>query len=183
MNKDFNLMQVPRDSYSTRDLFPITGVEDVAGFVMFECGLEDISLRAARRDGYNSKMADDHLQNVAKMLQDIEKEAKDDPAVPHCSCIPTFGGTGDGKNRRDSYAASAHSEKSSIGGNSADDEASYRSRTSLPTDGTEDEATMEPTAEKLKGDASSCVLEFKTVWFNFAAPPPSPRRRKLEYTR
>jgi len=39
------------------------------------------------------------------------------------------------------------------------------------------------TETRLTGDAASGVLEFKTVWFNFAAPPPSPRKRKLEYTR
>ena len=36
----------------------------------------------------------------------------------------------------------------------------------------------------LKGDASSCVLEFKSVWFNFAAPPySSAKKRKIEFTR
>lgn len=33
------------------------------------------------------------------------------------------------------------------------------------------------------GRASSCVIDFKTVWFNFAAPPSVPITRKIDYTR
>lgn len=34
-----------------------------------------------------------------------------------------------------------------------------------------------------KGNISSCVIELKTVWFNFAAPPRAPITRKLDFTR
>lgn len=33
------------------------------------------------------------------------------------------------------------------------------------------------------GNISSCVIDLKTVWFNFAAPPRAPITRKLDYTR
>ncbi|XP_052898709.1 bridge-like lipid transfer protein family member 1 [Anopheles moucheti] len=33
------------------------------------------------------------------------------------------------------------------------------------------------------GKTSSCVIDFKTVWFNFAAPPRTPITRKIDYTR
>lgn len=33
------------------------------------------------------------------------------------------------------------------------------------------------------GRASSCVIDLKTVWFNFAAPPSVPITRKIIYTR
>lgn len=33
------------------------------------------------------------------------------------------------------------------------------------------------------GKTSSCVIEFKTVWFNFAAPPRVPITRKIDYSR
>ncbi|GIY39865.1 transmembrane protein KIAA1109 homolog [Caerostris extrusa] len=35
----------------------------------------------------------------------------------------------------------------------------------------------------LKGDASSFIIELKTVWFNFAAPPRTPNTRKIDFTR
>lgn len=33
------------------------------------------------------------------------------------------------------------------------------------------------------GKTSSCVIDFKTVWFNFAAPPRAPITRKIDYSR
>ncbi|XP_038111246.1 transmembrane protein KIAA1109 isoform X3 [Culex quinquefasciatus] len=38
-------------------------------------------------------------------------------------------------------------------------------------------------AKNNNGKTSSCVIDFKTVWFNFAAPPRSPITRKIDYTR
>lgn len=39
------------------------------------------------------------------------------------------------------------------------------------------------TVQEAKGNTSSCVIEFKTVWFNFAAPPRAPITRKIDFTR
>ncbi|KAF5303327.1 hypothetical protein FQA39_LY10066 [Lamprigera yunnana] len=36
---------------------------------------------------------------------------------------------------------------------------------------------------KDSGNVSSCIIEFKVVWFNFAAPPRTPITRKIDYTR
>lgn len=33
------------------------------------------------------------------------------------------------------------------------------------------------------GNTVSCIIELKTVWFNFAAPPRTPITRKIDYTR
>lgn len=49
-------------------------------------------------------------------------------------------------------------------------------RTSKPEDKTED-------ASKDSENISSCVIELKVVWFNFAAPPRAPITRKIDYTR
>lgn len=38
-------------------------------------------------------------------------------------------------------------------------------------------------AKAASGNTVSCVIELKTVWFNFAAPPPTPITRKIDYTR
>lgn len=40
-----------------------------------------------------------------------------------------------------------------------------------------------PLSNNNNGRASSCVIDFKTVWFNFAAPPSVPITRKIIYTR
>lgn len=38
-------------------------------------------------------------------------------------------------------------------------------------------------AKETNGNTSSCIIELKTVWFNFAAPPRTPITRKIDYTR
>lgn len=43
--------------------------------------------------------------------------------------------------------------------------------------------TVAATASNNNGRASSCVIDLKTVWFNFAAPPSVPITRKIDYTR
>ncbi len=40
------------------------------------------------------------------------------------------------------------------------------------------------TKEKRPGPPSvSCVIQFNTMWYNFAAPPQTPITRKIDYTR
>jgi hypothetical protein len=39
------------------------------------------------------------------------------------------------------------------------------------------------TSKVANGNTVSCVIELKTVWFNFAAPPRTPITRKIDYTR
>lgn len=166
-----------------------SGVEDAAGFIMFECGLENIQVRVARRKGYEPKpvnSADAAAVDDAKI-----DTGYSEPVVPTTERIETETASPLVEARtagRLSVDADADSISPSSDGNSADDEAS--SHHSFPTQHVEPPAsTSEPLTplsqceERLTGDAASGVLEFKTVWFNFAAPPPSPRKRKLEYTR
>lgn len=47
----------------------------------------------------------------------------------------------------------------------------------------ETKTTVAVTASNNNGRASSCVIDLKTVWFNFAAPPSVPITRKIDYTR
>ena len=37
--------------------------------------------------------------------------------------------------------------------------------------------------KKDSGNAISCVIDLKTIWFNFAAPPRTPITKKIDYTR
>lgn len=38
-------------------------------------------------------------------------------------------------------------------------------------------------AKTTNGNTVSCVIELRTVWFNFAAPPRTPITRKIDFTR
>jgi len=175
--------------YHSGNVMGVGGVEDTAGFIMFECGLETIQVRVARRKGYEPKpVASGDGPAGGDVKIDISYS---EPAVPTTVKIETettspviearTGG-------RLSMDADAESLRSSSDGNSADDEASsHHSYTAHhvepPVNASEPMTPLSQTEDRLTGDAASGVLEFKTVWFNFAAPPPSPRKRKLEYTR
>lgn len=55
------------------------------------------------------------------------------------------------------------------------------------TSGAKSQPPLAPTASGKgtdnNGRTSSCLIDFKTVWFNFAAPPSVPITRKIDYTR
>lgn len=44
-------------------------------------------------------------------------------------------------------------------------------------------ATGNQATENGRGNTSSCIIELRTVWFNFAAPPRAPITRKIDFTR
>lgn len=44
-------------------------------------------------------------------------------------------------------------------------------------------ATGNQATKNGRGNTSSCVIELRTVWFNFAAPPRAPITRKIDFTR
>jgi hypothetical protein len=57
-----------------------------------------------------------------------------------------------------------------------------KTKETAPTESTDSSAPkINPTKDI--ANTSSCVIEFKTVWFNFAAPPRAPITRKIDYTR
>ena len=160
--------------------------EDIAGFIMFECGLEDINLKAATRSGYHgspSSLDEENLQQIDRILQDIKQRTQFDECSQTDSRSKRFS-----KVSTDSAGAATNfSMKSGDTRNtchSADDEASEVG--SIRGSRISDDGQMvdeEVVSQQLQGNASSSVLEFKKVWFNFAAPPPSPKKKKLEFTR
>lgn len=43
--------------------------------------------------------------------------------------------------------------------------------------------TSNQAPEDSHDNTSSCVIELRTLWFNFAAPPHAPITRKIDFTR
>ena len=141
----------------------VNTAEDIAGFIMFECGLENIDLRAARRMGYQSSTsnADDDITPTADTSFYLPSQVSNSQSVG-----------------QDNVGADTRSNP-----NSDNDANSWRSDISVGASDDTNTDEDELNVDSLSGDASNCVLEFKSVWFNFAAPPPSPKKKKLNYTR
>ena len=159
--------------------------EDVAGFIMFECGLEDINLKAATRSGYqgSSPGDEDNLQQIDRILQDIKLRTQFDETASTSSKKRYSKVSSDSAGAAYSTKSETKSETSRNTCHSADDEASDQSQKGSTDDVSDMVEEEEVINQQLQGNASSCVLEFKKVWFNFAAPPPSPKKKKLEFTR
>ncbi|KAF4529365.1 hypothetical protein B566_EDAN016814, partial [Ephemera danica] len=113
---------------------PELDIDDKLGFIMFECGLEGVSLKIVKKShfekGENIERAEEALcTESVKSREEFEEKA-------------------------------------------------------APTESTDSSVPKEPTnPTKDIANTSSCVIEFKTVWFNFAAPPRAPITRKIDYTR
>ncbi|KAF8784884.1 Transmembrane protein KIAA1109 like protein [Argiope bruennichi] len=142
--------------------------EEKLGFIMFECGLEDIGVKFVKRWGYNS-------------LPAIEgEEKKHVPKIPKENKLST----------RKMYTTneqpspSRHSFKSGNCDDHWDTKMSFPSCVSeCGSYSSSDGSKSNIHHQNLKGDASSFIIELKTVWFNFAAPPRTPNTRKIDFTR
>ncbi|XP_036364401.1 transmembrane protein KIAA1109 homolog isoform X4 [Octopus sinensis] len=130
------------------------------GFIMFECGMEGINLTAVRRLGFKENVDTEFqhkMEEIEKTLEEMQEQTKtelDKGEVPKK--------WQDKKNSMSSW-------DSTMSITSSDSQFPSLERLTK----------MSP----LEGDASSGVLKLETIWFNFAAPPPLPMRRKMDFTR
>jgi hypothetical protein len=151
------------DSFNTDDTYGKSDVvEDLAGFVMFECGMEGTDLKIARRLGY-----------------DTPTTSEAQPGNVAGGAAGRYQRSTSRDSRHDDFAEATSAEfrmESETAGESP-------TRMSSPLADETDAGNGGIGGNELKGNMSSFTLEFQTVWFNFAAPPPSPSKKKLEYTR
>lgn len=171
------------------------------GFIMFECGLEGISIKIVKRSQFEkSDNAEDTLKTVAEKVKvpdstthtamnfvQLLNEAGSMKAAEAIATTvrqiamkkPTTPKPGSSKDKR-------LSEKDLEKGKPEKEPQIL-----------EDEITHEPPPPKLNstpinipkeqtndnGKVSSCVIDLKTTWFNFAAPPRAPITKKIDYSR
>ncbi|XP_076277866.1 transmembrane protein KIAA1109 homolog tweek isoform X6 [Lasioglossum baleicum] len=138
--------------------FTLGSGEDRLGFIMFECGLEGIKLKVVKRSQFEKgeNGGDSKKVDAEVLYTDSVKsqEELDNTAVSAATATAT----------------ATEPETAS---------------TNLPN-GVQinPSATCASLASKAgNGNTVSCIIELKTVWFNFAAPPRTPITRKIDYTR
>ncbi|XP_076446239.1 bridge-like lipid transfer protein family member 1 isoform X6 [Babylonia areolata] len=145
------------------------------GFIMMECGLEDVSITAVRRLGYKDSeeaQMEEKLDGLEKVLTDLQSSAKEEmEEQAESTSSPTD----------EPVPLSSPSARQSTASLSS----SWDSTGSLRPSDTLDvkTAAVRPVPQPLKGDASTGILKLKTVWFHFAAPPPISIKKKVDFTR
>ena len=162
------------------------------GYIMFECGLEDISITAVRRLGYkdnsptvliheNEELEKSVNQTQSKVKTEVDGQGSRTDSRSHSS-------QGQPGKSSDTEQCTVQMENDPLGVNiplkkgeiysSTNSVHSWDSRISIPSDS----GSLVET-DTFEGDASSGMLNLKTVWFNFAAPPPLPIKRKADFTK
>lgn len=164
---DDSTLRSPRTRLSSRESpTPDHGT----GFIMFESGLEDISLTTVRRLGYKDAsdgVFQEKMEEIERALEDMQQTTN-----YHVDKELHKGTSGATVSSTSVPAADV------VDGASMQ---SWDSMISIPSNATSLVSTM-PT-QPIKGNASSGILHLKKVWFNFAAPPPLPIKRKMDFSR
>lgn len=168
---------------------PISSDEKL-GFIMCECGLEGISLKGVKNSEAQPRDKPDDEDNREEetvsvtLCNEVGPGAQVGPTLSSgiSSGIPPS-------------AASTH-DGSSMGRDIGDIGSDKETNTLIEDHDQDlgDEAEAASTgvgvgkvrsSQGSSGDAASasCVIRFKVMWYNFAAPPQTPITRKIDYTR
>lgn len=131
---------------------------------MFECGLEGIILKIVKKSQFEN-LGEEHDSDpiaidVAKSFENLEPSDKSNQNTPRLSINKT-------QTKQDGSRTPKMSDKEKKS-EDKNEESDLKDISLISKD---------------NGDISSCFIEFKMVWFNFAAPPRSPITRKIDYTR
>ncbi|CRK93957.1 CLUMA_CG007483, isoform B [Clunio marinus] len=172
------------------------------GFIMFECGLEGISIKIVKRSQFEkSDNAEDTLKNVAE-----KTKAADSTSHTAMNFVQLLNEAGSMK-AAEAIATTVRqiamkkpttpkpNASSKLKQTEKDPEKGKMEKE--PPIILEDETNSEPQATKLNptpinmpkdqtndnGKISSCIIDLKTTWFNFAAPPRAPITKKIDYSR
>lgn len=145
--------------------------EEKMGFIMFECGLEDTGVKFVKRSGYDSR-------------KNIETEKETHPEMENKSGIKSANDFVPKKKiSKPSPDLPSPSKQSSSSFNCEHVWDTNLPGVSAKASSSADKNKADLDQRLLKGDASSFIIELKTVWFNFAAPPRTPNTRKIDFTR
>ncbi|XP_006618311.1 transmembrane protein KIAA1109 isoform X10 [Apis dorsata] len=134
--------------------FTLGSGEDRLGFIMFECGLEGIKLKIVKRSQFEKgENGNDNKKVDAEIFYTDSVKSQEELDTAAASTTATA--------EPETTSTNLHNGAQI---NTSATCASLVSKTG-------------------NGNTVSCIIELKTVWFNFAAPPRTPITRKIDYTR
>lgn len=158
-------------SFTLIFLFQVSQNDEISsdeklGFIMFECGLEGITLKVVKKSHF------EHVEgNSGNTFIDSTKSHN------------TTDSSGTKSNNATPKLSESKLQLKQDANNTP--KLNEKDRKTVQEDVKLDDMTIKETvvSSKDNGNVSSCIMEFKMVWFNFAAPPRAPITRKIDYTR
>ncbi|KAL4710254.1 hypothetical protein ACJJTC_003534 [Scirpophaga incertulas] len=167
--------------------------ENAIGYIMFECGLEGTSIKVSKHSQSqkpsedakptraDSESCKESVKSTEELKPDKEKTTKSRTSgieelfrKRESSSKPSTPNLGGGPAPVPASAPAAAPASVPAPAPAAAPAAAPEPPTPQPE---------EPVPPRDAGNASSCCIELKLVWFNFAAPPRTPITRKIDYTR
>ncbi|KAJ0182155.1 hypothetical protein K1T71_002877 [Dendrolimus kikuchii] len=154
--------------------------ENPIGYIMFECGLEGISIKVSQHSQSNKpneekkpiRPDNESCRESVKSAEEIKPD-KEKSAKGHRTS-----GIEDLFRKRDSNSKPSTPNL----GTSQPPPVPPEPPTPGPEEPSNDSnATIVPMKDN--SNTSSCGIDLKVVWFNFAAPPRTPITKKIDYTR
>nr|XP_029728397.1 transmembrane protein KIAA1109 homolog isoform X7 [Aedes albopictus] len=210
MTQDSQIVITAIPAHRSRAMFDCTKIPEEPtidgssgmGYIMFECGLEGVSVKIVKRSQFEkSENAEEALKptpepnqteinessitgnnplNLVTLLNEagVSAEALAKIGIKK----PSTPKTGTPKDKNSSiHDSRSQKDKPSETRSPRLDEPDL-GKDNLGSNGIAGERSL-VTAKNDNGKTSSCVIDFKTVWFNFAAPPRTPITRKIDYSR
>lgn len=200
----FDCTKFPEESNST-------DLNAGLGFIMCECGLEGVSVKIVKRSQFekSENSTDEGLKTVAEQAKVPETTAVNfahlfnentstvkaaeafvrqitmkKPSTPK----PSVSAKGNKASEKEPQKV-AEKETVVIIEDENDTEPPQTKLNPTPVNGPSTASTGPTTTTAPKensgdnGKISSCVIDLKTTWFNFAAPPRAPITKKIDYSR
>ncbi|XP_067623128.1 bridge-like lipid transfer protein family member 1 isoform X11 [Eurosta solidaginis] len=177
------------------------GIEGI-GYIMFECGLEGVGVKIVKRSHFEKS------ENTKEDLADIAEGATDATGIARGVNISDLVGSSNADVSATSKAEAAWRlitkkpptpktpkekfqtalENIIITERAAESGTNDNRKSNVKPQMADEDGTKEPFEKKTPNlketeKNSSCVIELKSVWFNFAAPPCVPITRKIDLTR
>lgn len=147
---------------------------------MFECGLEGTSIKV-------SKHAQSHKSNEEKKPTRPDSESCRESVKSAEELKPDKEKTTKSRSSgiEDLFRKRESNSKPSTPnlGTSQPPPVPPEPSTPGPDEPSNNDSTTTMVPVKDNGNTSSCAIDLKVVWFNFAAPPRTPITKKIDYTR
>ncbi|XP_052121267.1 transmembrane protein KIAA1109 isoform X3 [Frankliniella occidentalis] len=163
--------------------------EERLGFIMFECGLEGVSIKVVKRSQLDRKEGEIEDSEVEVAYTDSVRSRDDLDAAGEYNNPPRFSHADDTTSAKGTKLPGKQTLSSvpegSTGSAASGPQPPYADVDAAASTATSSagNAQLLPARSCNHANTSSCVIELHKVWFNFAAPPRTPITRKIDFTR
>ncbi|XP_050361994.1 transmembrane protein KIAA1109 homolog isoform X3 [Nymphalis io] len=156
--------------------------ENSIGYIMFECGIEGVSIKVSKHSQSQKPNEEKKPQRTdSESCRESVKSAEETKPDKEKSKGLRNSGIEELFRKRESNSKPSTPNLSSAQPPPVPPVAPEPT-TPAPDDPSNDSSnTVVPAKDG--GNTSSCSIDFKVVWFNFAAPPRTPITKKIDYTR